>query len=227
MYDDVKTLPDKNAFVSIISSSSSDEGFKLLLETNTIQRWLQEAIRDSEYEGQMAPWSMEQNNRHHELTLEQHTLLVLKNSIALNRVASPEKQLILRLTAICHDIGKMYIPIHKLKPSGSTSYIGHEYHSSILTELLFHYLKMDAYIPHVKPLVLHHMRPHTLVETHSPKSLRKLLRDLANEGASWIDLLKQAEADALGKRRVHGPEEELYLSKLAILRTNLQEIEQI
>jgi tRNA nucleotidyltransferase/poly(A) polymerase len=213
-------------FALIVGAAFPDYGVKLLLDSGIMLQWMQAAIKGSVYEGLMSPWSMDQNSVYHELTLEQHTLQVLKNSLSLHCDAPPEKKLVLRLTAICHDLGKMYQPIQGRNEFGSTSYHGHEDHSAALTELLLKYLKLDRYIAPVKRLVQHHMRPHDLVKGGSSKGIRKLLRDLAEEGVQWVDLLNQAEADAMAKSMKIGQEERAYLVNLNLLREKVARIEQ-
>ena len=152
---------------------------------------------------------MEQNNLFHTLTLEQHTHQTLKNSLLLHVDLPLEKQVIMRMTAIFHDLGKMYQSIHRPTNTGSTSYHGHEIHSGVLTDLFLIYLELDNYILPVKPLVRYHMRPHFLVKNQTAKAIRKFLKDLSDGGVSWIDLLNQAQADAMAKVRVPGPIEEI------------------
>lgn len=213
-------------FALIIGAAFPDYGLKLLLDSGIMLQWMQAVIKGSVYEGLMSPWAMDQNSVYHELTLEQHTLQVLKNSLPLHCDASLEKKLILRLTAICHDLGKMYQPIQGKNEFGSTSYHGHEDHSAVLAELFLKYLKLDRYIAPVKALVQYHMRPHDLVKGGSSKAIRKLLRDLAEEGIQWVDLLKQAEADAMSKSMKIGQEDRTYLLNLNLLREKVARIEQ-
>jgi hypothetical protein len=117
-----KELGDE--FILIVGAAFPDYGMKLLLDSGIMLQWMQAAIKGSVYEGHMSPWSMDQNSVYHELTLEQHTLQVLRNSLLLHCDAPMEKKLILRLTAICHDLGKMYQPIQGRNECGYTSYHG-------------------------------------------------------------------------------------------------------
>jgi tRNA nucleotidyltransferase/poly(A) polymerase len=212
-------------FLKIIASPSPDYGFQLLLDTGLMQCWITDAIKGSKYEGKLSPFSMEQNNRFHTLTLDQHTCQTLKHSLPLHADAPLEKQTIMRLTAIFHDFGKMYLPLQRPNNSGATSYHGHEVHSAALTQLCLSYLELDSYIPPVKSLVRHHMRPHSLAKESSARAVSKLLKDLANEGVSWVDLLNQAEADMKAKSMVLGPNEAAYLIELNKLRQKIKFME--
>ena len=212
-------------FIKIMGSPHADLGYQLLRDTGILEGVKNDAIRGTKYEGKMSPWTMSQNNAHHKLTLDEHTLQVLRNALKLYSNESPEKRLIAILTALFHDVGKMFHGIQGTTPYGSTSFHGHEDESVKLTEFILKHLRLDHYIPKVAPLVLHHMRPHALVESTGPKAIRKLLRDLADDGAHWIDLLNQAEADALAKNYEPGPEEQEYLRKLQMLRDQVKAIE--
>lgn len=221
----VVNLPKEHlglGFRSIIEGPSPERGFALLLESSLMQHMLAQAVQGTPYEGKLAPWSMDQNNQHHTLTLEKHTLETLRNSLALHKDALPEKKFIMSLTAICHDLGKMVLWIHGRSETGSVSYHGHENHSAHLAEHLLAYLNLADYIPAVRPLVKHHMRPHFLVKTATSKAIRNLLRNLKEEGACWRDLLNQAEADRRGKTLSFGPSEEAYLVELNALREKMQ-----
>ena len=214
-------------FEKILKSPHSEYGIRLLQESGIFQQLIADSIKGTDYEGKMAPWNMGQNNAHHKLSLDQHTLKVLNNLLKMYPEASPEKRLIMSLTALFHDFGKMFREIHGTTPFGSTSYHGHEDHSKILAELFLKHVKLDKHIPQVSPLVEGHMRPHVLVDDQSSsKSVRRLLRDLAEDGVHWVDLLNHAEADATAKGETLDAEDLAYIQNMNLFREKVKAIEQ-
>jgi CRISPR/Cas system-associated endonuclease Cas3-HD len=165
---------------------------------------------------------MGQNSHYHVLTLDQHTLQTLKHAVVINSHASSDKQCVMRLTAICHDLGKMFQSIQRPTESGSVSYHGHEVHSAVLAELFLKHLGLEQYASQVKPLVRHHMRPHDLVKNASTRAIRRFLVDLEQDGVHWADLLNQAEADVKGKTVDYVPAWDAYLDSLNALRSKIQ-----
>ena len=213
-------------FEKMLKTPHPDYGLRLLQECGITQQWINDAVKGTEYEGKMSPWTMSQNNVHHKMTLDQHTMKVLQNLLALYSDATPEKRLVMSLSALFHDFGKMFQGIQAETPFGSTSFHGHEDHSSILAELFLKYVKLDKYIPQVKPMALQHMRPHVLVEDSGAKAVRRLLRDLAEDGVHWVDLLNHAQADATAKGETLDDEDRLYISRMNTFREQVKQIEQ-
>jgi tRNA nucleotidyltransferase (CCA-adding enzyme) len=125
-----KTLKGPNPLVAV----------NLLKSTGILEDIIGEAIKGSEFEGKMAPFDMDQNNPHHELTVWDHTVKVVENILMYYPDTDPEKRAIMILTALMHDLGKLYYEIHEDK-GDKTSYSGHEKASGDISKLILKYLK--------------------------------------------------------------------------------------
>jgi len=110
----------------------------LLKETGIFRDIIEDAVKGSKFEGKIAPLDMEQNNPHHELTVWGHTLKVVENLLMYYPDTDPEKRAIMILTAVMHDLGKLYYDIHVDK-GDQTSYYGHADASGEIAEMIMRY----------------------------------------------------------------------------------------
>jgi putative nucleotidyltransferase with HDIG domain len=124
--------------------------------------------------------------RHHGETLDEHCAMVGD--------FLPRRMPLLRLAGYVHDIGK---PGSAESTPRGLSFIDHEDRGAEivrqeLTRLSFS-LKEIGY---VSALVRHHMK--SLGKTGKPKTVRRLLKKLADDGVSWKDWLLLKIADTRG-----------------------------
>ena len=197
--------------VKILKNPNSDYALQLLKDTGIWQDIITQALTGTKYEGHMETLEMEQNNPHHLLTLWQHTMQVAKNLMANMPDLPEEKRVIMLLSTIMHDIGKLFKDIHTDSKSypGRTSYIGHEMESREISEHIMRYLHMESnMMKQVGLLARHHMRPHRFVEGPGGggKAMRKFIREMGEKGLNWVDVFNIALADAQSKGMDIDPE---------------------
>lgn len=101
----------------------------------------------------------EQRNPYHDKTVFEHILSVIDNS---------PPDLIIRLAALLHDIGKPHC--FSVDVKGKGHFYGHEFKSADIAEALLRRLKYDNNtIKRVKVLVLEHMHRYSKLKTSSMK----------------------------------------------------------
>lgn len=189
-------------FKKILKNPNAEIGVKILKETGLFQHILNESIKGTEFENQLKPLDMDQNNAHHQMTVWDHTYHVLMNLLK-NFNYEDEKRIVMILSALTHDLGKLYVKIHGESKShpGTTSYHGHEEASQKLSELILKYLKFENdFIKQVSGLARYHMQPHALERDNSSvNALRKFIRRMGEQSINWIDVINLATADAYSK----------------------------
>jgi tRNA nucleotidyltransferase (CCA-adding enzyme) len=201
------------------------QALSYLKETGIFENILNEAIKGTEYEGNLAPLDMDQNNPHHQLTVWDHTAKVVENILDFYPELHSEKRVLMVLSAIMHDLGKLYYKIHKPKPErGTTGYGGHEKESANIADLLMKFLKFEnSLIKKVHNMAYNHMRPHKFTEdsVSSKKAMRRFIRKIGEDSLDWIDVLNHATADAMSKSDIPG--EGIFDKYQSILKSQLNE----
>lgn len=209
-----KTLKGPNPVVAI----------NLLKQTGILEDIMTEAVKGTKFEGKLAPFDMDQNNPHHELTVWEHTIMVVEN--ILDFYPDDEKRAVMILTALMHDMGKLFYDIHEHKIN-KTSYSGHEYASEEISRLILKYLKFNnSVIEQVSKLSKYHMRLHQVVQDKNLSaegkrliSLRKFVRKMMEDNVDVMDIMYHSMADAYGKgKRKVSPE---VVKKYATLKNQL------
>ena len=175
-------------------------GINLLKSTGILSDLINEAIKGTEYEGKLQELDMNQNNHNHQLSLWDHSMSVVNNLLNQYPDSDDEKRVIMILSGIMHDLGKLYPKIHGQKGE-ETTYHGHEDESSKLAELILRYLKFEnETVVNVSKMVGAHMRPHMFVRNDvSDSTLRRFIRNMAEMSLNWNDVLNHAIADAYSK----------------------------
>ena len=177
----------------MMSGGNALKSLALLKSLGILDGMLNEAWKGSRFDGQVEPLDMIQNSSFHELTLWEHTLLVVK------KVEWRRKDE-LTWAAVLHDLGKRFVGIQSPSKScpGKTSYMGHAEASSEMAELLLQWLVLFPMVEPIRKLVAMHMEPHHMLEVKSP-TIRRFVRRCAKARVPWGDVIHLATADALSK----------------------------
>jgi len=200
-----------------LENPNPDVAFRLLKNSGLLEMLLNESLQGSDYEGKMNPLDTDQKNPNHELSVWEHTFQVIKNTLDLYKDAEPEKRIIMLLSALTHDLGKLanWIPIEKESNPHHPdygpymTYKGHEDESAKISEILLKYLKLDQYIKPVAALAANHMRAHSIERADAKeKALRKYIRNMGEATLDWMDAYQLSLADALSKKTEY--DEEVY-----------------
>jgi len=160
---------------------------------------MSEALKGTEFEGQMSPLDMDQNNPNHELSAWDHMIEVLNHTLTQFSDSDDETRLVMSLSAMMHDLGKLYSRIQEQK-SDRTTYKGHDEASAKIAGFILRFLKFEnRVIDHVVAYVSRHMYVHPLLHESlrvTDKTLRRFVRKMGEESLSWLDLFGLAIADA-------------------------------
>jgi len=187
----------------MLSNPNAPKAIELLKETGLWQDIIQQALVGTKYESKMAPIDMEQNNPNHTLTVWGHTMQVVKNILDKYPDTEGDKRVVMILSALMHDMGKLFYEIHSESKShpGSTSYIGHEQESKEISEYILKFLHLNTYIQQVSGIARNHMRPHFQERDDNAglKAMRKFIRQMGEQSLDWVDIFNLALADATAK----------------------------
>ena len=160
-------------FTKIILSDRPEYGIGLLYDTGLLN-YISPELNTS--------FSFDQHSKYHHLTLGKHQMEVLK-LVSEKRVSCGD--IVLRLAAIFHDIGKLHN--YQVKENEEYSYHGHEISSGVDAERILRRLKYpEKIISGVKFLIQNHMCIKQFYNyskdeyTGSSKTTRKILRLLGD-----------------------------------------------
>ena len=184
-----------------LSNPNAEYAITLLKSTGLLEDMLFESLKGTEYEGKIHPkLDMDQNSSYHMLNLWEHTMEVVKNVIGKYKDFDSERKIVMVLSALMHDLGKLCLSIHKTTETGQTSYHGHEVESAKLVPYILKYLKMDPYIKEVSELVGSHMQLHHRERDGAGlRSLRRFIRQMGEKSLNWLDVFNLTVADAYAK----------------------------
>jgi tRNA nucleotidyltransferase/poly(A) polymerase len=202
--DEIKNKVSKERIgqeiTKMLSNPNAEYAITLLKSTGLLEDILTESLKGTEYEGKVHPTlDMNQNNSHHTLTLWEHTMEVVKNVVPKY---SGERKVVMVLSALFHDLGKLCLEIQQKTENGQTSYHGHEVESAKLVPYILKYLKMDPYVKEVSELVGSHMQLHHRERDNAGlRSLRRFIRQMGEKSLNWLDVFNLTVADAYAKDR--------------------------
>lgn len=201
--------PEKTAeeFKKMMAGEQPEASLRIMLETGVLQKLLN-------LPPAFHPLHMDQMNHHHELTLIEHTLQVLKNVNNLSQEFGfdTNQRVKMNIAALMHDIGKLDPRSHKMKEDGVTrQYMGdpdnpdamaHEQSSAEYWDSLSRALKMsDEDRTEIGDIVAGHMNPHAHEMNATDRQLRKYIR----KNPSWVFQYVHAMADAMSKSKEPSP----------------------
>jgi tRNA nucleotidyltransferase (CCA-adding enzyme) len=221
----VKTAPERigEEMEKIMKEPYSDKGLEILHQHGIIEGMIGKALTGTEYEGMMSPFNMDQRSTHHDLTVWDHSLAAVRNMMRKYPVEDPDRRLVALLAALGHDLGKLFTGIQAVTEDGNSSYHGHEDHSGEIVRRLLKHIKLDKVAPEVASIASMHMRPYALVDA-SPKAIRKFLRQLAEAGVRWIDVINMVMSDVTAKSQM-GDTARATLNDLTLLKSRIEAVE--
>ncbi|MDE0572142.1 CCA tRNA nucleotidyltransferase [Demequina sp. B12] len=192
--------------LSIVSAERvRDELCKLLLGANP--RIGLTALVDAGLSAHVLPelpaLQLEVDEHHHHKDVYEHTLTVLDQAIDLETDADgpvPGPDLILRLAAIMHDIGKP--PTKRLEPGGGVSFHHHEVVGAKMTRKRMKELRFDKdTIKAVSHLVELHLRFHGYADARwSDSAVRRYVTD-AGDQLERLHRLTRADVTTRNRRK--------------------------
>lgn len=181
----------------LFSGEQPDEAIRVMYETGLLGKVLG---LPSEY----SPFEMDQRNKHHELTLINHTLLVIKNMNKLSKEKglSSEDRMMMNIASLFHDLGKLDPSIQKQKEEGQVQvgYGGHEAVSAKIYERLSDSLNLsNNEKTFIHGVVSKHMIPHDHLRGNVLNDPNKLREFKDKNPKLWEFTYLHAMADSISK----------------------------
>lgn len=186
----------RDEFMRILASPAPYQGVKLLLHTGLLKIFLPELMEGEDFA----------QNKHHQHAVLQHSLLSLKHT--------PSNDLLIRLAALLHDIGK---PRSARGEGEARTFHGHEVIGARMTKKIMQRLKFSkADTDRVVNLVRHHMFLFQFESTD--KAVRRIIRRVGVENIN--DLVDLRVGDRLGSGCKIG-----YTKKLKTFKERVVEVQ--
>ena len=174
----------------LLLSNNPRVGLEVLVETGLAELTMPElpALR------------LEVDEHHHHKDVYQHTLTVLEQAIDYEKEYGLEKDLILRLAALLHDIGKP--ATRKLEPGGGVSFYHHDVVGAKLAKKRLTELRFDNdTIKAVARLIELHLRFFGYSDQQwSDSAVRRYVRD-AGDQLERLHALTRADVTTRNKRK--------------------------
>ncbi len=183
----------RDEFTKLMLGTWVREGLVALVESGLCEHILPE----------LPALKLEIDEHHHQKDVYEHTLTVVDQAIALESDAEgpvPGPDLVLRLAALLHDIGKP--PTRRLEPGGGVSFHHHELVGARMTTKRLKELRFEKdTIKAVARLVELHLRFHGYGEARwSDSAVRRYVTD-AGEQLERLHRLTRADVTTRNKRK--------------------------
>ncbi|MDD7960837.1 CCA tRNA nucleotidyltransferase [Microbacterium thalli] len=178
--------------VKLLRTDDPDRGIRRLVETGLMELVLPEvpALR------------LEIDEHHHHKDVYEHSLTVLRQAIDLEHERHPgaEPDVVLRLAALLHDIGKP--ATRKLEPGGGVSFYHHDIKGARMSRKRLQALRFDSdTISSVSRLVELHLRFFGYSEgAWTDSAVRRYVRDAGDE-LERLHILTRADVTTRNKRK--------------------------
>lgn len=178
--------------VKLLRTDDPARGIRLLVDTGLMQLVLPEvpALR------------LEIDEHHHHKDVYEHSLTVLRQAIELEHERHPgaEPDVVLRLAALLHDIGKP--ATRKLEPGGGVSFHHHDIKGSRMARKRLQALRFDSdTISSVSRLIELHLRFFGYSEgAWTDSAVRRYVRDAGDE-LERLHILTRADVTTRNKRK--------------------------
>ena len=179
----------RDEFTKTLMAANPRLGLKLLVETGLASSFLPE----------LPKLKLEIDEHHHHKDVYEHSLTVLDQAISLeDRLGGPN--LIIRLAALLHDIGKPRT--RELIPGGGVSFHHHEVVGAKMTKKRLKELRFDSKtVDEVSTLVFLHLRFHGYGNGEwTDSAVRRYIRD-AGELLVHLHVLTRADCTTRNKRK--------------------------
>ncbi len=178
--------------VKLVRTDAPDRGIRLLVDTGLMSRFAPEvpALR------------LEIDEHHHHKDVYEHSLTVLSQAIDLERRRHPDSEpdVVLRLAALLHDIGKP--ATRKLEPGGGVSFHHHDIKGARLAKKRLQALRFDSdTIASVSRLIELHLRFFGYAEgAWTDSAVRRYVRD-AGDQLERLHILTRADVTTRNRRK--------------------------
>ena len=180
----------RDEFSKLLLSKNPRVGLEVLVETGLAELTMPElpALR------------LEVDEHHHHKDVYQHTLTVLEQAIDYEKEYGLESDLVLRLAALLHDIGKP--PTKKLEPGGGVSFYHHDVVGAKMAKKRLSALRFDNdTIKAVSRLIELHLRFFGYSDQQwSDSAVRRYVRD-AGDQLERLHALTRADVTTRNKRK--------------------------
>jgi tRNA nucleotidyltransferase/poly(A) polymerase/predicted kinase len=183
----------------MLSTGFPEVAVDLLFDTGIFEDILNDVITGTARSGRMSNILMNQNNPHHDLNWAEHTKALARGVARKYRGQDKNKVFTMMMSAMLHDVGKLDSASQQQKAPNHTTYHGHEDVSKEITVDFMKFVKLEPFTKPVEVLVGNHMRPHELASAKNRKALRRFIRNMAEAGVEWEDVVNLSQADALAK----------------------------
>jgi len=160
-----------------------------------------------------SPLDMDQRNQYHQLTLIDHTLKVIENvnNVSKQFGLKDNERMMMNMTSLFHDLGKLDPRAQKTKPDGSRGYSGnidlpkeerltHEQSSSEVWKNFATAFKLsNQEVAFVDDVISKHMQPHDQTDQEWLANNMPAMREFKDLNPRWKFIYLHAMADAMSK----------------------------
>jgi len=161
----------RDEFSKLLLTDSPRVGLDLLVRTGLADRFLPE----------LSALRLEVDEHHHHKDVYQHSLTVVEQAIALEKARGHAPDIVVRLAALLHDIGKPRT--RRLEPGGQVSFYHHDVVGAKLARRRLSDLKYPKdTVESVAKLIQLHLRFHGYGESDwTDSAVRRYVRDAGDE----------------------------------------------